>query len=79
MTFQEYLNQEEPKKLYPGSVKLKEKNCFRISNHYGIKIIELKIFDKFIEYRANENGLLFTMDEDGNKKSASVFSLIDNV
>ena len=75
MTFQEYLNQENPKKAV----------CVYITNDDTIHIsvlntrqcravITLEISGKCYSYHLSEqDNLLRTMDEDGNAKSVSCF------
>ena len=75
MTFQEYLNQKDPKRLPIGSVKLKKEDCFTIYKHYNIKTVGLKMFGNYYTYRANENGTLYTTDENGTFNKPSVFRL----
>ena len=75
MTFQDYINQENPKRHYNGVI-VEEKDCVSISDiGRGDRIAMLKIHDRYYTYLI-PNGLLgfYLMDEDGNKKACSCFT-----
>jgi len=74
MTYEEYLNQTDPKPFL--NVKVKRSECFSISKVFCGEIIVLKIKDEYYSYLIFTGTTLFwTMDEHGNKKAPSVFSL----
>ncbi len=74
MTYEEYLNQTDPKPFL--NVKVKRSECFSISKVLCGEIIVLKIKDEYYSYLVFTGTTLFwTMDEHGNKKAPSVFSL----
>jgi hypothetical protein len=76
MTFKEYVNQEDPIRF--PKVYLEEKD---IDMHLLVETkpkkvweISLKIAEKYYSYRINEgDNVVWTMDEDGNKRSSSCF------
>lgn len=73
MTFQEYLNQEEPKR--GNLVVLTMDDLY---NHWkiGRQIwVELIIEDECFTYSLSETGVCWTTDDHGNKKSPSCFIL----
>ena len=74
MTFQEYLNQTDPKRK--PNVELTMEDLYNVYPIYrrneSIYLIELLIHGKIYDYRLeNETGVLWTMDNDGNSKSRS--------
>jgi hypothetical protein len=89
MKFSEYLTQKNPKRLSSFSVEIDMrvwKNEIRISLplkfSFAGKIIESHIVSipfngEYIDYITNseDDGDLWTMDNDGNKKEKSVFKL----
>ncbi|NQU53235.1 MAG: hypothetical protein HQ522_11930 [Bacteroidetes bacterium] len=78
MTFQEYLKQKDPKR-HPN-VKVTAQDCYGIhfAPNPGHKVIVLKIHGSFYSYLLTpDSGLLWTMDEDGNKLTISVFSFVN--
>lgn len=77
MTFSDYINQTEPKQF--NNVEVKRSECTHISNVLnGCQIITLTILGKEYSYlKLKSSKILYTMDLDGNKKSCSVFTLID--
>jgi hypothetical protein len=77
MTFSEYINQVQPKQH--NNVEVKRSECSNISNVLnGREIITLNILgDEYYYLKLKTSNILYTMDLDGNKKSCSVFTLID--
>ncbi len=76
MTFQEYINQEDPKRA--ACVYVTHADCHQITDmsHFpNVRaIIYLKIVDQIWRYiLTDQDNLLRTMDEDGNPKSVSCF------
>jgi len=77
MTYQEYLNQEDPQKLSIGSVELTEEDLD--SKHVVGKNthILLTYKEEQLHYVIPEHSdCLYVTDEDGNKGSVSIFKLI---
>ena len=90
MKFSEYLNQENPFKLSSFSVLIDPefwKEYIHVSKPLKYKLggqwietrtVSFKYHGTWFTYRTDstDNGELWTMDEDGNKKSRSVFKLL---
>lgn len=85
ISIEEYLEQDPVKKQPYFSVRVPRWACFQIHNGHELwignkrirtEIIWLKIFGQFITYLSINNNL-WTMDEDGNPQSPSVFKLSD--
>lgn len=78
MTFQEYLDQKDPKRRH--SVDIADEDIFhRYSGASKGEFIVLNIHgDFYTYYREEGKTLLWTVDEDGNKKSTSCFRYIEN-
>jgi len=76
MKFEDYIKQENPKKLYPGTVEVSE---FWLTFHYPVERIKPDLFYMAVSlgqfsYILKSNGnTLWTMDADGNPKARSVF------
>lgn len=88
MNLHEYLNQKQVNRLIPGTVELKQDEIihhgeFIVNKALGIKAnaIEIKQFkytyrvDSYADGRLVDNGVLYTIDEQGNKNSPSVFKI----
>jgi hypothetical protein len=76
MNFEEYIKQENPRKLASGSVEVSE---FWLTFHYPVLRIHSQLFYISVSLgpysyilKSNEN-TLWTMDADGNPKRRSVF------
>jgi hypothetical protein len=80
MTFQEYLNQEDPKRM--PNVVLEMEDLYIVytlnSKSGKVHMIQLHIHGDLHEYRLDEGDTqLWAMDEHGNKKARSCFSIND--
>ena len=75
MTFQEYLNQENPKKAVNVTITNADTTHISVLNTVQCRaVITLEISGKCYSYHLSEqDNLLRTMDEDGNPKSISCF------
>jgi hypothetical protein len=77
MTFKEYVNQEDPIRF--PKVYLTEDDfemCLMVHTNNPRKVweISLKMFGEYYRYQINEgDNIVWTMDEDGNKRSSSCF------
>lgn len=81
MTFNEYVNQTNPKRQH--NVEVKENDCYQTFNDYNGKVVILLINNEFYHYllpknRPSYSNLLYTMDSHGNKKSLSCFKFIES-
>ena len=78
MTFTEYLNQKDEDKRRRRGVKIKEVECEGVWRNVvaGTKVVSIDIHGEFFTYvtKPHEN-LLWTVDEDGNPKNPSCFTL----
>jgi hypothetical protein len=74
MNFQQYIIQENPKKR--NFVKVRYQDIEQIqSSILGQSIITLKIHGTLYDYLlTKESEILYTIDQDGNKKRRSCFS-----
>ena len=78
MTYKEYCNQPPLQKCSSFSVILKKEDCFHIYDVKNGRIVDIKFNEKHYTYfipKESKDGSMYTMDEDGNKKRASVFRL----
>ena len=80
MDFQTYINQETPKKQPMFSVDLTFNDClvWKVYDGWNVEIEIDKKKHTYLRLKKepqNQYTGLYTMDEDGNKKSASVFNL----
>jgi len=89
MTFNEYINQEDPQRQEVGSVLIDielHKDLVHVSSpivsRFAGKTTEtrevwIRYKNKWLSYRTDtgDNGLLWTIDKDGNKKNRSVFRI----
>ena len=81
MNFKNYLNQEEPQKLKMGEVNVSDKECTvhlqrsnaMKQNYYIVHIKHYPEYDYMVSASLCENGIMYTMDDDGNPKRPSVF------
>ena len=75
MTFEEYINQEDPKRQH--GVEVRESDCHKIYPCVGGKQIILRMFNKEYSYMlTEENNILRVFDEDGNPTKYSCFQFI---
>jgi hypothetical protein len=77
MNFQQYISQKNPIKHY--SVSIGEGDCTQIYNVLpnGNKVIVLNIDDVLYSYLLTpESSILYSMDNDGNKKCISCFRYV---
>ena len=79
MTFKEYLLCKEPYKRPSFSVEVEKEDCFNIINHHsGFEVVLFINGEYFFYFRYSRDSKytgLYTMDSDGNEKSASVFNM----
>ncbi len=77
MNLTEYLNQIEVKRRHNVKLELSEVIIWRNGLHYYVSIPQIEQRFKINGiYRVEENGAsLYTIDQDGNKKSLSCFCL----
>jgi hypothetical protein len=74
MIYADYLTQEEPR--HPVNVKMEVEDCYQLYKVFCGHIAVLKILGIYYSYLIISGTTLFwTMDNHGNKKSPSVFSL----
>jgi hypothetical protein len=84
MNFQEYINQEDPKRLASGTVVLKREE-YELLNMGTHKVIAIQIDGVHYDYRTNppiyasneEKLILYSMDSDGNPKAPSCFAVFN--
>lgn len=85
MTFQEYKNQTDPKRLNVGTVKLTKNDCIQVFEHFGKTyiVLDFSYLNKPTDNGSLQlsgityqviNGLCWSLDNDGNPKARSVFS-----
>lgn len=72
MTFSEYINQKNPKKLPCFTVLVTNDDIEDKYLHYGKWFVGLRINGVYHTYILH-NDSLYTMDEDGNKDKPTVF------
>lgn len=76
MKFEDYINQKDPKRLHIGAVNVSE--CW-LTFHYPVIRIHTNLLymavslGKFSYILKSNSSILWTMDNDGNPKDASVF------
>ena len=76
MNFEDYIKQENPRKLHPGTVEVSD---FWLTFHYPVIRIHTDLLcmavslGKFSYVLKSNSNILWTMDADGNPKSRSVF------
>lgn len=86
--FQEYLNTEDPIARGKGSVEVTPEDCATLTNYGEAKNVILDFGwgtfkyttqkpHRLPDYPGEAKKLLYTTDEDGNPKAASVFSLVE--
>jgi hypothetical protein len=74
MNFNEYLIQADPK--YMPDVSIEVDDMYQYFTVPGGHIVVLRIKEELYSYYVPDDSLrLFTMDQDGNKKSRSCFKL----
>jgi hypothetical protein len=76
MTFKEYVNQKDPIRFPKVYLEEKDMDMHILVETKPKKVweISLKMFGEYYRYKINEgDNIVWTMDEDGNKKSASCF------
>jgi hypothetical protein len=88
MTLTEYNNQVDPQRLSFGEVLLDESEVnFRLKTEFN-GVVKQQVFIKgypyeymieIYSYSSDRKHTLYTTDEDGNKKSLSVFSVKLNI
>ncbi len=85
MTFQEYKNQTEPRRLSIGAVQVTKNDCIQVIEHNNRTYV---VLDFSYLNKPNDNGslqlsgityqvidgLCWSLDKDGNPKARSVFS-----
>lgn len=79
MNFKEYCEQKSPKRLPSFSVELNTIDVFGVYERFNGKTVDLVFQGEHMTFlipRGSTNGGMYTMDQDGNKKHASVFRLI---
>ena len=84
MTFNEYINQTTPKRSI--NVQITKDDCYHTYNVYNGLVIMLLIGGEYYSYLLPKDrifnlksSLLYTMDNDGNKKSLSCFRFNANI
>lgn len=81
MNFQEYVNQKDPQKQAPLSVKVTRQDIKQTGNFAEFKGMNLETVTLlgFNYILINDKGTLYTIDENGQPKEQSVFYLINNL
>lgn len=81
MTYPEYLNQNPVKKSAVFSVDITEKDAHQVIRDPLGTIVVLKFGERlYYSYlvKPNSQGALYSMDNQGNLKDASVFKFVEN-
>jgi hypothetical protein len=77
MTFNEYINQKNPRKLPCFTVQVTDEDVFESFTAFKRTYISLVVNNDVYDYLLSD-GALYTIDKDGNKNKPTVFYFKNN-